>query len=337
MTQPLLRDVAARAGVSMATASLVLSEHPGARISTATRARVRAAAEEIGYRPMARRTTRRAVGVLLADPRDQAEALGYLEGVLGAAAESDHVVAVLPAAEVDPLANPVPEHLWDGVIQVGADPSAAATAPGCRVLIDPLPRGRPSGDWSGVVVPDDHSMAQDVGRLLASAGHAHVAVVASGPEVDVATRWTAGIERAGRGGFAVRLVSADDPARLDSRVSRLVGGASSPRVSALVGMSDETAAVALDAAVRAGLGPSDIWIAARSGRPGAAPTDPAVHRIPLPARAMGRTAFEVLRAAAHGGGQPTRPSLRSVVPFPDDVGLRIPRARAAEGRLTTGS
>lgn len=336
MTQPLLRDVAARAGVSMATASLVLSEHPGARISMATRARVRAAAEEIGYRPVARRTTRRAVGVVLADARDRTDALGYLEGVLGAAAESEHVVAVLPAAEADPLANPVPEHLWDGVIQVGADPSAGATV-GCRVLIDPLPRGRQSGDWSAVVVPDDHSMAQDVGRSLASAGHAYVAVVASGPEVDVATRWTAGIERAGRGGLDVRLVSADDPGRLDSRVSRLVGGASSPRVSALVGMSDETASVALDAAVRAGLGLSDIWIAARSGRSGAAPAGPAVHRIPLPAREMGRTAFELLRAAAQGSGSPTRPSQRSLVPFPDDVGLRIPRARAAEGRPTTGS
>ncbi len=331
MTHPLLRDVAARAGVSMATASLVLSEHPGARISMATRARVRAAAEEIGYRPVARRTTRRAVGVVLADPHEQADALGYLEGVLGAAAESEHVVAVLPAAEANPLANPVPEHLWDGVIQVGADPSAAGTTHGNRVLIDPLPRGRRAGDWSGVVVPDDHSMAQDVGRSLASAGHAYVAVVASGPEVEVATRWTAGMGRAGGGGLDVRLVSADEPVLLDSRVSRLVGGASSPRVSALVGMSDETAAVAFDAAVRAGLEPADIWIAARSGRPGAAPTDPPVHRIALPAREMGRTAFEVLRAVAQGGGQPARPSQRSVVPFSDHVGLRIPRARSARG------
>lgn len=336
MTQPLLRDVAARAGVSMATASLVLSEHPGARISMATRARVRAAAEEIGYRPVARRTTRRAVGVVLVEPHDQTDALGYLEGVLGAAAESEHVVAVMPAAESDPLANPVPEHLWDGVIQVGADPSAGETSQAHRVLIDPLPRGRQSGNWSGVVVPDDHSMAQDVGRSLASAGHACVAVVASGREVEVATRWTAGIERAGRGVLDVRLVSADDLERLDSRVSRLVGGASSPCVTALVGMSDETAAVAFDVAVRAGVGPADIWIAARSGRPGAAPTDPPVHRIPLPAREMGRTAFELLRAVAQGSGQPARPSTRSVVPFPDDVGLRIPRARSAEGRLATG-
>ena len=46
-----LRSVAARAGVSIATASRALSGHP--RVDPATRVKVRAAAEEIGYRPSA--------------------------------------------------------------------------------------------------------------------------------------------------------------------------------------------------------------------------------------------------------------------------------------------
>ncbi len=45
-----MMDVAARAGVSQATVSLVLNGSAGARLSAATRERVREAAQELGYR-----------------------------------------------------------------------------------------------------------------------------------------------------------------------------------------------------------------------------------------------------------------------------------------------
>src|SRR3712207_9369370 len=50
--RPTLADVAARAGVSTALVSIVMRDAPGA--STATRERVRRAADEIGYRPDSR-------------------------------------------------------------------------------------------------------------------------------------------------------------------------------------------------------------------------------------------------------------------------------------------
>lgn len=46
-----IKDVAARAGVSVTTVSHVLNDVPGKRISDATRDRVRKAAEELGYAP----------------------------------------------------------------------------------------------------------------------------------------------------------------------------------------------------------------------------------------------------------------------------------------------
>jgi LacI family transcriptional regulator len=46
-----MMDVAAAAGVSQTTVSLVLNNIPGARLSAATRGRVRDAAEALGYRP----------------------------------------------------------------------------------------------------------------------------------------------------------------------------------------------------------------------------------------------------------------------------------------------
>lgn len=48
--KPTMMDVAARAGVSQATVSLVLNGSPGARLADATKKRVREAAEDLGYR-----------------------------------------------------------------------------------------------------------------------------------------------------------------------------------------------------------------------------------------------------------------------------------------------
>lgn len=68
-----LKDVAKRAGVSMATASLALRDHP--RVAKDTRERVRSIAHELNYRPniLARGlagSRTQTVGVLVADIRD---------------------------------------------------------------------------------------------------------------------------------------------------------------------------------------------------------------------------------------------------------------------------
>ncbi len=52
--KPTMMDVATRAGVSQATVSLVLNGSPGARFSESTRRKVHEAAEELGYRIVAR-------------------------------------------------------------------------------------------------------------------------------------------------------------------------------------------------------------------------------------------------------------------------------------------
>ena len=65
--RPRLADVAARAGVSTALVSIVMREAPGA--SAATRERVLAVADELGYRPdvrarLLRRSRSRLIGVV---------------------------------------------------------------------------------------------------------------------------------------------------------------------------------------------------------------------------------------------------------------------------------
>ncbi len=56
--KPTMMDVAARAGVSQATVSLVLNGSAGARLTDATKVRVRRAAEELGY-TLARRSQKK--------------------------------------------------------------------------------------------------------------------------------------------------------------------------------------------------------------------------------------------------------------------------------------
>jgi LacI family transcriptional regulator, galactose operon repressor len=63
-TRPTMMDVAARAGVSQATVSLVLNGSPGARLSDLTRKRVRKAADELDYKLVRRGHSRSEQGVI---------------------------------------------------------------------------------------------------------------------------------------------------------------------------------------------------------------------------------------------------------------------------------
>src|SRR5262245_20272970 len=80
----MLKDVAARAGVSPTTVSLVLNQAPlAATISQATQERVRKAARELGYRPhflakSLRTRSTKTIGVLVSEI-----AGGYTSEVLG--------------------------------------------------------------------------------------------------------------------------------------------------------------------------------------------------------------------------------------------------------------
>jgi len=116
-----IKDVAARAGVSVATVSRVLNANP--RVSSATRERVVAAMEELGYRPNAvarslRIDETRVLGLVLGDilnpfftalargVEDEARTAGYTVVICNADEdpdEQDHYVRVLLEQQVDGL------------------------------------------------------------------------------------------------------------------------------------------------------------------------------------------------------------------------------------------
>ncbi len=181
-----IRDVAARAGVSQPTASLVLGRHPTARVAAATRERVLAAAEALGYRPnvVARSLARGrsfALGVVVPDLRNPF-VLDVIAGAERVASSAGYAVLLC-----DQSARPVSAHLEtlrarqiDGLL---LDAVGAATLPedalhGVKVvLID-----EPSDQWPGVSTD-----AQTAGKLAAEhlleLGHREMAFI--GPSSNV--------------------------------------------------------------------------------------------------------------------------------------------------------
>lgn len=179
-------DVAARAGVSQPTVSLVLSGNPRARVSARTREKVLRAAEELGYRPnvLARSLSRGrsyALGVIVPDLRNPFFA-EIVSGAQRVATEEGYAVLLCEAGTtaVAHQLETLRERQIDGVM---IDAVGAATLPvdalaGLNVvLID-----EPSLRWPGVA-----SDAQGAGRLAAqhllALGHRRIGFL--GPATDV--------------------------------------------------------------------------------------------------------------------------------------------------------
>ena len=104
-------DIALKAGVSQATVSLVLNDVANARISPATRQRVKSIAADLGYSrksPGARASSVRVIGMLIDEVTTTPFASPLIEGARDAAAAEGCIVAVFcthgdPAAETAAL------------------------------------------------------------------------------------------------------------------------------------------------------------------------------------------------------------------------------------------
>jgi DNA-binding LacI/PurR family transcriptional regulator len=180
-----IRDVAAKAGVAQPTASLVLGNHPRARVAAATRARVLAAAEALGYRPnvVARSLVRGrsfALGLVVPDLRNPF-VVDVVAGAERVASSAGYAVLLC-----DQSARPVAAHLEtlrsrqiDGVLldAVGAAALPAESLRGVRVVLIDAPDGG---------LPKVSSNALAAGRLAArhllGLGHTRVAFI--GPAAD---------------------------------------------------------------------------------------------------------------------------------------------------------
>jgi DNA-binding LacI/PurR family transcriptional regulator len=256
--RPRLQDVAAEAGVSPATVSLVLRGSPGP--SSGTRERVLDAAGRLGYRPdraaslLARRRSR-LIGVLM-DVRSTFHAQ-LVEDVHEAAEEHGYDLVLSTVTRTRDEGRAV-ETLLDSrceaLVLLGPDAPAARLSALARQL-PVVAVGRPvSADGVDVVrAADDEGVAQAV-EHLAGLGHRRIAHV-DGGRGQIATARRRGYERAMRRrglGEHLQVVGGDAGEESGARAARTLLG-SDVRPTAVVTYNDASAVGLLDALLRSGI------------------------------------------------------------------------------------
>jgi LacI family transcriptional regulator len=175
-----LADVAARAGVSPAAASFVLSGRDDMRIAPETQERVREAAEQLGYRPnLAARSLRTGRSGTIGFVSDLVTSTAYAgEMVRGAMEASRQGGSLLYIAET--LGDGDEEdQLLRGMLDRQVDGFILASMFTRRVTIPEALKGHPlvllnclaDGFGGPYVLPDEEQAGRDAAQLLLETGH----------------------------------------------------------------------------------------------------------------------------------------------------------------------
>lgn len=309
-----LADVAARAGVSSATASRALADDP--RITGATRASVLDAAEALEYVPnLAARSLRarktRALGLLLADLSDPVHGQVAAGFELEASRDGYSVIIVaandVPAEERAGLTVFV-ERSTDGICVASAslDPTEIRdrVGSGPLTLIQPDHDGLLADDRPlppGTIRADDLEGIRLAVRHLLALGHRDIAYLGSGDRATnrlrrgtVETTLTAEAGVAGRA-FQV----ADDAWTRPRAVASLVVG---DLPEAIVCYDDKLALSLIDGLRSEGISvPGDVSVVGFDGIPFAALSNPRLTTVVTPSVEVGRLAARTLVDAVTTG------------------------------------
>lgn len=310
---PTLQSIAATLGVHVSTVSRVLSGGgTGARAaSPQTAARIRALADELGYRPnphAASLRTRRSnsIGVLVPRLSDLVLATIY-EGIEEAAAERGLSTFVANTRD-DPALQRTQTALAlgrraDGLIFGDAHLDARlvdeVAADGVRfVLVN-----RRAGEHPAVTC-DDHAGGRLAAEHLLALGHRDVGVVAGPPHASTAADRTAGFVQAfaaaGAPIASERIVpSAFDIAGARSAAERMLAGGDHP--SAIFAVNDFAAIGAMGAVRDRGLRVGeDVALVGFNDTPLAAQLPIALTSVRSPMHEMGRRALDLLTRVLAG-------------------------------------
>lgn len=182
-----LRDVAAAAGVSMTTVSHVLNDVPGVRVAAATRARVVAAAQQLGYTPnrLARnlRTDRYGTIGLVGDALSTSPFAGRM--ILGAHEAAKARATVLLMMATPGVTSAGPPRGVAGLLRGHVDGLLYATMNHREVTIPDalmehhvvVVNSTTSDPSVSSVVPDEVAGGRDAAEMLLLAGHRRLALL----------------------------------------------------------------------------------------------------------------------------------------------------------------
>jgi len=311
-----IADVAARAGVSKATASRALTG--SGYVSDATRARVRSAAVELGYVP-----STSAVSLATGRTQNIGVVMPYvsrwffaevLEGIQGALLERGLDLTLYDAKPGTPGRARIFEDFlarkrFDGLIAVGLEPQD-------HELERLLAIGRPlvsvvgAGGESSLVTIDDEDAARLATEHLLALGHTEIAFVGGGTGAHWATvdqQRLAGYRRSMSGAglaAAARHVRSDVTLPGGYRAAVELLGDARERPTAIVAVCDEAAVGAIIAARRLGIRvPGDLSVVGIDDHEFAEMFSlTTLRQVP---REQGAAAVEILLAEIADPGRPT--------------------------------
>lgn len=311
-----IKDVAAAAGVSVATVSRVLNDHPS--VSEDARSRVLAAVRALGYRPNAvarslRTDQTRTLGLVISDllnpyftelarsVEEEARALGY-SVIIGNADEQpgiqDHHVRTLLDKRVDGvLVSPT-----DGGSPLMLDAARAGTP---MVFVD---RWIPGVDVP-VVRADGTGAVRDLVSHLHRLGHRRLAIIA-GPAATTTGRERVDAFRDALAAHGIALppeyVGQGD-FRVESGRRVTEGFLDLPEPPGVVFAADNLMALgALDAIRARGMRvPDDIALVAFDDIPWFVHTDPPITAVAQPTKELGRAAVRALVECVEGRPGPS--------------------------------
>ena len=318
--KPTSSEVAAAAGVSRAAVSFAFNNPQ--RISAETRARILAAADELGYTPntlarMLRAGTTHSIGVLL--PQRLARILEnpyyarFLMGVGQVCDQEGYTLLLTPPLQ-DSVLKAIPYAAVDGFIVCGLETDRGEVAELERrdipfVLID-----SDSYDGAPSVEVDDHGGARDVTRYLLELGHRRLAVLSMDPGPDAAVRGYRGPLARRMNGIAEALAEvgmtlpdvrlAEVPVtRTDGyRATRELMAADPP--TAILALSDVLAYGAIDALQDLGLDvPEHVSVTGFDDLAESAWSRPRLTTVRQPIVTKGRTAADFLISAIRAQDQ----------------------------------
>jgi LacI family transcriptional regulator len=339
VSRPTMIDVAKLAGVSQATVSLVLNDAGGTRVNASTRAKVREAAERLGYRIMRRSPAGsgavQSIGFLIDDTITHPLVNIAIEGARQAAWENDCVLMVLPTRGDEKLRAAALDILF-GQRLLGVIVGALFTG---RVNLPAMLRAEPTvlincytdGDLAPALLPAHADGAEAATRHLIEAGHRRIGFITGDIWMDAYRERHKGYRKALRKAgipFDPALVLAGDGliSGGHDRARELLALPNPP--TALFCGSDRMAIGAYEALKETGLSiPDDISVIGFDDDPVAGYLEPPLSTILVPHEDMGYRAVAHL-LARRSGDQTSRIEGRLRLDCP-----LVPRASVSAPRM----
>jgi LacI family transcriptional regulator len=303
-----MRDVAEAAGVHLSTASRALDPDQRGRISTATIARVEAAARELGYVPDLvaaglKRGRTKTVGIVVSDLVNPFNG-PLVRGVASVVEEHGFLPLVAETNETSERLDTILRHFVsrrvEAIVTTAVhrdDAGLVSAVAGAGIPVVLAIRGLDTGRFP-TVLHDDLTGGGIAAAHLLELGHTDIAAIAGPADIDTFVRreqgFSARLDEAG-GGIAHTVLTADTTSMDEGRrLMHLLMDAPGPRPTAVFAANDIMAIGAIEALEARGLRcPDDVSVIGYDDMPLVAHMTPPLTTISLPAEELGRTAAQM--------------------------------------------